>query len=50
MISNNWYFASYGSLPYKQILSVYRLRFIRLSNAFVFLDPESLTIEILHGW
>ena len=46
----NWYFASYGSLAYKQILSISVWSFTSLSNAFVFPDPEPLIINILHGW
>ena len=36
----NWYLSSYGSLAYKYILSISGWLFIKLSNAFVFPDPE----------
>ena len=45
----NWYFASYESLAYKYILSVSGSLFIKLSNAFVFPDPEPPTTNIVYG-
>ena len=50
VLIENWYFASYGSLAYKYILSVCGCWFIRLNNEFVFPDPEPLIINILYGW
>ena len=49
MLIINWHFASNESLAYKKILSKYGSWFIRLTNAFVFPDPEPQTIKILYG-
>ena len=43
---NNWYFASYGSLACKSILSISGWWFHRWINAFVFPDQEPSTINI----
>ena len=45
-----WYFASYGYLAYKKILSISGWRFIRLNNEFVSSGPESWIINILCEW
>ena len=46
-----WYFASYGSLAYKYILSMSgSFSFSFHNNASVFSDPEPATINILYGW
>ena len=50
LLISNWYFASYGSFAYKKNLSMSGSWFIRLSHAFVFLDPKPLTINILYEW
>ena len=50
LLIKNWYFVSYGSLAYKNILSVSRWLFIKFNNAFVFPDPERPIISILYGW
>ena len=50
LLIKNWYFVSYGSLVYKQILSISGSSFIRLVNEFVFLDRESPIVNILYGW
>ena len=50
LLINNWYFASYGSLGYKWILSIFGWWFIILSNAFVFPDPGAPVINNLFGW
>ena len=49
-IISNWYFASDRSLEYKHILSISGLWITRLSNAFVFPDPEPPTINTVYGW
>ena len=43
------YFGSLISFAYKEILSILYCSFIKLSNAFVFPDPEPPTIKILYG-
>ena len=48
LLTENWYFASYGSLVDRKILSIPGSWFIRLSNAFVVPDPEPPTINILY--
>ena len=50
LLIKNWYFASYGSVAYKQILSMSGCWSIRLNNDFVFPDPEPPIIYILYGW
>ena len=50
LLIGNWYLASYESLAYKQVSSISGSWFIRLSNGFVFPDPESPTISIMYGW
>ena len=45
-----WYFASYGSLAYKYILSMSGWFSIKFNNKFVFPDPEPPIINILYGW
>lgn len=42
----NWY----GYFVYRYILSISSWRFVRLSNAFLFPDPEPSIINILNGW
>ena len=44
------YFASYGSLAYKYILSMSGWLSIKFNNTFVFPDPEPPIIDILYGW
>ena len=44
-----WYFASYGSLVYKYILSMSGWFSIEFNNTFVFPDPESPVINIQYG-
>ena len=50
LLIKNWYFASFGSLAYKYILSISGWWFIRLNNESVFSDPETTIINILYGW
>ena len=50
LLIKNWYFASFGSLAYKYILSISGWWFIRLNNESIFLDPETTIINILYGW
>ena len=45
-----WYFASYGSLAYKYILSMSGYFSIKFNNTFVFPEPEPPIINILYGW
>ena len=42
LLIRNRYFASYGSVAFKEILSISGWQLIRLNNEFVFWDPESL--------
>lgn len=44
MLIENRYFASYQSLAYEQILSISRIRFVRLSIEIAFSYPEPLII------
>ena len=43
-------FGSFKSLTYKYILSISCCSFIKLSNVFVFLDPEPPIIKIQYRW
>ena len=45
-----WYFALYGSLAYKYILSMPGWFSIKFKNTVVFPDPEPPVITILYGW
>ena len=47
LLIKNKYFASYGSLAYKYILSIFGWLFIKFNNTFIFPDPEPLIINIL---
>ena len=40
LLIKNWYFASYGTLAYKYILSISGRWLVKLNNEFVFPDPE----------
>ena len=44
------YFALYGSLAYKWVLSISGCWLIRLNNESVFLDPEPPVVSILYVW
>ena len=50
LLIKKWYFISRGSLAYKNILSESWWQRIRLSDAYVFQDPETLIIDILCAW
>ena len=50
LLIKNWYFASYGSFTYKNIISISGWWFIKFDNAFVFLDTEPTIINILYEW
>ena len=45
-----WYFASYGYLAYKWILSISGYWLIKLNIEFAFPYPELPIINIVHGW
>ena len=44
-----WYFASYGSLAYKYILSMSTYFSIKFNNTLAFPDPEPPVINVLYG-
>ena len=48
-INQSWYFALYGSLVCKSILSIYCWRAFRLNNGYVFRDTEPQIINIVYG-
>ena len=50
LLLKNWYFASFGYLIYKYILSISDCLFIKFNNAFVLPDPEPPIIGIMYGW
>ena len=50
LLISNWYFASDGSLVYKNFLLIFGSWFVRLSNPFVFPDPDPPAINILYRW
>ena len=50
LLISNWYCVSFGSFAYKMILSISVSWFIRLSNAFVYPDPEHPIINVLYIW
>ena len=50
LLISNLYFASYGSLAYKLILSIFSCWLNWLKMEFIFPDPEPPVINILYGW
>ena len=52
MLINNWHLGPYGTLTHKILLisSFFSWWCIKLSNAVIFADPETPTINILLGW